>query len=120
MMLADTRFAAALAFRDDAGAVQRRIYDDAGEMLAVDPPTTEHVFFVMAFDAGVWIPAADAIYVHARSVMTPMATGVTTFADRAAAEAFTREHNGVVLAYTDARARAAAGALGVDSDARTP
>ncbi|RMH29569.1 MAG: hypothetical protein D6693_01780, partial [Planctomycetota bacterium] len=94
MMLADTRFAGALAVRE-GGLVERRVYDDIGEMLAVPPPAAEHAFYVVAFDTGAWVEADDATYVHAPSVMTPMATGVVAFSSADAADAFAREHAGV-------------------------
>ena len=120
MMLADARFVGALAFRDDSGAVQRLVYDDVGEMLAVDPPPGEHRFYVMAFDTGAWVPAEDATFVYSDSVMTPMATGVVAFADPTTSKAFAAAHAGVVMTLAQGRARAADGDLRVGPDARSP
>ncbi len=120
MMIADTRFAAALAVREPNGMVRRAVYDDIGEMLAVAPPAAQHKFYVMAFDAGAWRDAPAAVYVHSDRVMSPMATGVAAFTDRRAAEAFAAEHSGVVLNFPEASAKAAAGEFRVGAEARIP
>lgn len=120
MMLSEKRFAGALVVRDESGRVDRRLFDDVGEMLMANIPSQEHRFYAIDFSTGEWTDADDAAFVHSRSVMTPMATGVVAFGNKDKANAFAQSHDGEVYSFAAARQLAGEEKLGVDEDATAP
>lgn len=120
MMVSEKRFAGAMVVRDQAGRVNRRLFDDVGEMLLAETPDEEHRFYAVDFSTDQWIDADAAIYVHSRGVMTPMATGVIAFVEKHKASDFAKNHNGDIYSFVEARRLAAEKKLGVDASASPP
>lgn len=94
MIINDPRFAAAYVTRDG----QARLFDDIGCMAVHHRKHREDVaaFYVRDYETKAWLDAAQAFFVHAPHLPTPMGYGLAAFADRARAEVFAREQGGEV------------------------
>jgi len=96
MIISDDRYAAAIIEGDGSG-VKRRLFDDVGEMLAVDTGERQVHRYVHGFQSGHWLDAGDAVYVLGPEIQTPMATGVVAFESAQAAQQYAGEHGGRVM-----------------------
>lgn len=104
MVIDDPRFAAATLLKD--GKYLK--FDDAGEMLSYHmkhPQTQVAAWFVHDYPSQSWIRGEEAFFVQSTSLQTPMGSGVVTFADQAAAEAFAAERDGKVFSLDQIRAQ---------------
>lgn len=79
MIISEQRFAGAIGVRT-RGRVKHLLFDDIGEMAAFElPPHDEARYFVHDMLTSVCLPAEDAHYMRAKTLRTPMGTGVAAF-----------------------------------------
>jgi len=106
MIIEDDRYAAAVVTVTADGAVERQVFDDAGEMLESQPPSGARDVRRYVRDAATrqWVDAARATFVRARGLQTPMGSGIAAYADPASAHAAVDAHGGDIVAPTPARA----------------
>ncbi len=91
MLITDDRFVAAYRFEDEA-----KKFDNIGGMLlhgteSGELPATSDDAWVHDWKSRAWLSAAEAWYVVAPDLVTPIGQGVVAFADRVAADAFVIE-----------------------------
>lgn len=108
MIISDERFAAGLVI-DQGGAEYRSLaFDDIGCMLEYEQSNAGDVVaarFVRDRDTRQWLDALTAVYLHSKSLETPMAFGVGAFAERPRAEALRPEHAGDVCDFAEIQRR---------------
>lgn len=92
MAVSEARFAA--GWVDEKG--ESVLFDDAGELLTIlaAEPSRAADAWVGDLESGRWIRVAEAVFVRAPGLATPMGTGVAAFASSAAADAFLRARPG--------------------------
>lgn len=104
MVIDEARFAAATLLV--SGEYLK--FDDAGEMLSYHmnhPEDQVAAWFVHDYPTEKWIRGEQAFFVKSDELQTPMGSGIATFAERAAAEAFAAERNGTVYTLDHIRAQ---------------
>lgn len=97
MIVSEERFAA--AYVTPAGETRR--FDDLGCLTAFLQERPEEVAQAWAHDheTRAWVRAAEATFVRAPGVITPMGTGLVAAADRARADALAARTSGQALTY---------------------
>ena len=99
MIISEARFASAYRLPDGT----EKLFDDVGGMLAHGHATGEIAAaeaWVHDFETEEWVAADQAYYIVTRSVITPMAYGVISFADRNRAEVFARDVDGDIVEWS--------------------
>ena len=109
MIINEPRFAASYVTTN--GDIRR--FDDMGGMLVYDQQHQEkvHIYWVHDCNSEEWLNAADASIVYSPELVTPMAWGLTAFANQAEAEQFAADNNGTVTTLAALQAEIAAGAV---------
>lgn len=99
MIINEQRFAGAIGLRL-RGRVRHLLFDDIGEMFAHELPEHDEArYFVHDMPSAELLDAADAHFVRATSLRTPMATGVAAFRTVAERDAVLAEHPGERLEF---------------------
>lgn len=113
MIISEARFAAAVVTIQDGQRVQY-LFDDLGEMLrftlpqaAQSVPTSQIRYWAHDFETSSWIDASKAHYVWAKSIHTPMGTGIIAFAEQASAQASAKSNEGQAMNFEQIRQQAA-------------
>lgn len=90
MIVSEQRFAA--GYVDSKG--KNIVYDDVGEALdAVNQsPELKSRLYVNDLEDPGWFPAAEAYFVHAPRLATPMGSGIAVFRTQARAASFSKSH----------------------------
>ena len=79
MIISEQRFAGAIGLRL-RGRVKHLLFDDIGEMANFElPPHDEVRYFVHDMLTSDCLPAEEALYARAKTLRTPMGTGVAAF-----------------------------------------
>jgi copper chaperone NosL len=109
MIIEDDRYAAAVVTVTAAGDIERRLFDDVGEMLEAAPPAGARSVRRYARDAATrrWLDADKATFAKTRDLPTPMGSGIAAYADPAAARAAIDAHGGSLLTPAPTSAPAA-------------
>lgn len=99
MIISEARFAAGLV--PERGEVL--LFDDTGEMIATvqEQGLASRRVWVHDYATEAWGDGTTASYIVSPTVMTPMGTGVATFLERPAAEAFAAANQGTVMAWAE-------------------
>jgi copper chaperone NosL len=99
MIIEDERFAAAIV-TSAGGVVEKRSFDDIGEMLEFKTPSGATVVHRYVRDAGTkqWLDAEKATFVKLRDLTTPMGSGIAAYGDAEGAKLAIRAHGGELLA----------------------
>jgi copper chaperone NosL len=100
MIIDEARFAAATLTAD--GAAHK--FDDIGDMLAYHrehPELAVRAWFVHDYETETWLRGETAYYVVSPEIASPMGHGIAAFAEQAKAEAFSLEHETLVVAFDD-------------------
>ncbi len=86
MIVSEPRFAA--GYIDEKG--ESVIFDDVGEALAAvrQTPALKDRLYVNDMEEPGWLSAADAFFVHAPGLTTPMGSGIAVFRTRDRAASF--------------------------------
>lgn len=108
MLVSDAKFAAATL--TESGQTHK--FDDLAEMFvfhAKHPEYAVRAWFVHDFITETWLRGETAIYVRSDRFRSPMNYGVAAFESREAAEAYSAELGGEILAFEALRAEFAAG-----------
>lgn len=122
MIIQDDYFASAIAVRSERG-VDQLLFDDIGEMMAYTESNADQkgsAWFVRTLDEDAWRPASEVDFVRSRELMTPMATGLAAFTERAPAEALIESRGGEMLTFEAARSRSQAEGFDVSPGALPP
>ena len=117
MIISDDRFAAAAVVQHPDSTHEPALFDDIGCLLTLERDDEAPVMtarYVRAFDGRTWLNCADAVYLHSRTLKTPMAFGVAAFATPDAATAVQREHPGDLLDLGQLRERFRRDELGIE------
>ena len=96
MVIGEARFAAAILLSSN----KYLKFDDIGEMLAYKkarPETQVEAWFVHDYNSEEWLRGESAFFVRSTSLQTPMGTGIVAFKERAVADKFAAENNGIVF-----------------------
>jgi nitrous oxide reductase accessory protein NosL len=94
MIINEQRFAGAIGLRV-RGRVRHLLFDDIGEMFAHDLPEHDEArYFVHDMTSAELIDATDAHFLRAKSLRTPMATGVAAFRSASERDSALAEHPG--------------------------
>lgn len=99
MNVSDPHFAGQIA----ASGEDPRFFDDVGCLagwLKEHQPPPESVAWVADHRTGRWVQAADAVYTRARSLSTPMGSGIIAHADAASRQADRDALDGEALTVT--------------------
>jgi copper chaperone NosL len=100
MIISEQRFAVEARF--SPSKVEK--YDDVGclvERLAKGGTPSQ--MWVADHGTGAWVDVRTAVFVVAKDVKTPMASGIVGFARREDADAFARKHAGRLATFDEAR-----------------
>ncbi|MCL4222114.1 MAG: nitrous oxide reductase accessory protein NosL [Phycisphaerales bacterium] len=104
MIISDERYATALVVEDARGRPEVLLFDDAGDQIIYERENqTGKVLARWVHDQQTreWLRAESAWYMRAKSLPTPMASGIAAFAQKADAERLAGAHNGVVLTFEE-------------------
>lgn len=103
MIIEDERYAAAVVTRS-GDVVEKRAFDDIGEMLEFKTPSGATVVHRYVRDAGTkqWLDADKATFVKLRDLTTPMGSGIAAYADSQGAESAIRAHGGELVSVAAA------------------
>lgn len=104
MIISDERYATALVIEDERGRPEALLFDDAGDQIIYERENkTGKVLARWVHDqqTNAWLPAESAWYIRAKSLPTPMASGIAAFAQKADAERMASELGGVVLTFEE-------------------
>jgi copper chaperone NosL len=95
MLISDVRFAA--AFEQPPAAAN--VFDDIGCLLTAvrNASASGATFWFRDANDGEWIPGAQAVFVSAPGLRTPMSGGIVAYRDAAAAEQAAGREGGTVL-----------------------
>lgn len=102
MIISDERYATALVVEDERGRPEALLFDDAGDQIIYERENqTGKVLARWVHDqqTKAWLPAESAWYMRAKSLPTPMASGIAAFAQKADAERMAGELDGVLLTF---------------------
>lgn len=100
MIISDSRFAAATIVEDEAGRPAPRLFDDYNCQLNDEAEAPDRIVltrWVHDHGSREWLPAAEAHFVIADDLRTPMASHAAAFAQRDAAEQAASEWGGEVI-----------------------
>lgn len=107
MIISDTRFAAALVVEKGSSDYEHLLFDDPGEMFAFAAEEGEATkiarWYVHDYNSREWMDGANAWYVLADALQSPMGFGVAACADEAQAVALAQSSGGRVLSFDQAR-----------------
>lgn len=108
MIIEDERYAAAVVSVTAGGEVDRRTFDDVGEMLEEAPAAGAKAVRRYVRDAATrqWLDADKATFAKVRDLQTPMGSGIAAYADPAAARAAIEARGGSLLPDAAGPARA--------------
>lgn len=97
--LGNPRFAAAVVTTGG----ELRLFDDIGRMAGHLPEAGDDVaaVWVIDYDTGAWLDAADATYVGSANLVTPRGSGLLAAATPESARRLARELSGTVLALDE-------------------
>jgi nitrous oxide reductase accessory protein NosL len=100
MIIEDERYAAAVVTIGAGGVVEKRAFDDVGEMLEFAPPqgAQEVKRYVRDVTTRQWLEADRATLVKSTQVQTPMGSGIVAYRDPQAARDTAKAHGGTVVA----------------------
>lgn len=107
MIISDARFAAATIVEDERGRPAPRLFDDYNCQFNDEADAQDRVVLTRwahDHDSREWISAAEAHFVIATTLRTPMASHAAAFADRADAERAASEWEGEVVGLDALRA----------------
>jgi copper chaperone NosL len=98
MIIEDERFAAAVV-TSAGGVVEKRAFDDIGEMLEFKAPSGASIVHRYVRDAATkqWLDADKATFVKLRDLTTPMGSGIAAYADAEGAKSAIRAHGGELV-----------------------
>lgn len=107
MIISDTRFAAALVVEKGSSDYEHLFFDDPGEMFAFAAEEGEAAkivrWYVHDYNSREWTDGANAWYVLADALQSPMGFGVAACADEAQAASLAQSSGGRVLSFAQAR-----------------
>ena len=109
MIINEPRFSASYVLTD--GTVRR--FDGIGEMIIYDTKYAEdvHIYWVHDYKSEEWITTKDATFLLSSDAHTPMGWGMLAFAQKADAEQFLAENEGVMMTWDDLNTAVASGEL---------
>lgn len=107
MTVSDDRYAAAVIVETPAGERIAKIFDDIGCMLSYEREQHDGKIvarYVKDYSTRGWLPADQALYVHADLIRSPMGYGLLATADPDAAQALARDKVGKIARLSNIQA----------------
>jgi len=101
MIIEDERYAAAVVTVGAGGVVEKRAFDDIGEMLEFAPPQglKDVRRYVRDVTTRQWVDASRATLVRSTQVQTPMGSGITAYEDAQAAQIAAKAPGATVVGW---------------------
>jgi copper chaperone NosL len=121
MIVSDERFAAGIVVQEGGGGAGRyrhAVFDDIGcvfDFEEANPQAEIAAYYVRDYETKEWLKADEAVFVHSRSLHTPMAFGLAAVSTQERADGVQRRFPGDVIDLNEARARFARNELHVST-----